>query len=164
METKSGTPVFVARVGYFLLHFLEMQIPMGLGALVCYLLGRLIPASSSFATVYHPGTYLYATGDVLFLTVPVVAWMIFRGHGWRHSLEMAVAMLAPVAAIILLGQLAGYAYLLWLIIAMYPAMGLGMIAYMLYRRDQSRNGWFSRRTTIDLIKLHAYDNRQERSQ
>jgi hypothetical protein len=122
-------------VGIFIFHFLEMQILMGLGALVCFLLGRLIPASSSFAKVYHPGTYLFTTGDVLFLIAPVVAWMIFRGYGWRHSLEMAIAMFAPVAAIIVLGQLAGYAYLLWLIIAMYPAMSLGILVYMLYRRD-----------------------------
>jgi hypothetical protein len=128
-------PGAVARVRTFIFHFLEMQIPMGLGALVCYLLTRLIPASSSFATVYHPGTYLYAAGDLLFLTVPVVAWMIFRGYGWRHSQEMAVAMGAPVAAMIVLGQLAGYAYLLWLVTAVYPAMCLGMLVYMLYRRD-----------------------------
>jgi hypothetical protein len=128
--------VAVARERTFIFHFLEMQIAMGLGALVCYLLTRLIPASSSFATIYHPGTYLYAVGDILFLTVPVVAWMIFRGYGWRHSLEMALAMVAPVAAIIMVGELAGYAYLLWLITAMYPAMSLGMLVYMLYRRDQ----------------------------
>jgi hypothetical protein len=112
-----------------------MQIPMVLGATICFLLGRLIPASSSFATVYHPGTYLYTAGDILFLIVPVVVWMIFRGYGRRHSLEMAVAMLAPVAAIIMLGQSAGYAYLLWLVTAVYPAMCLGMLVYMLYHRD-----------------------------
>jgi len=61
--------------------------------------------------------------------------MILRGHGWRRSLEMAFAMLAPVAIIIVLGQLEGVAYLLWLITAMYPAMCLGLIVYMLYRRD-----------------------------
>ena len=44
-------------------------------------------------------------------------------------------MLVPVAAIIVLGQLAGYAYLLWLVTAMYPAMCLGLLVYMLYRRD-----------------------------
>jgi hypothetical protein len=122
-----------ASVRRFLLRFLEMQLPMVLGAAVCYLLLRLIPASSSFATVYHPGTYLYTAGDLLFLTVPVVASMVFRGHGWRHSLEMAVALLAPVAAIIVLGELAGYAYRPWLITAGYPAMSLGMLVYMLYR-------------------------------
>jgi hypothetical protein len=118
----------------FSLDFLEMQIAMVLGAVVCYLLGRLVPASSSFAAVYHPGTYLYTAGDVLFLTAPVVAWMIARGRSWRHSLEMAAAMSAPVAAIIVFGQLAGYGYLAWLVTAMYPAMCLGMLVYMLYRR------------------------------
>jgi hypothetical protein len=124
--------------GRFLLNFLELQVPMVFGALVCYLLGLLITSSSSFATVYHPGTYLYAIADVLFLTVPVVAWMIFRHHGWRYSVETAVAMIAPVAAIMVLGQLAGlaaYDYLRWLLIAGYPAMCLGMLIYMLYRRD-----------------------------
>jgi hypothetical protein len=137
MEAHHQQPTqgLAAQVGCFLLHFLELQIPMGLGALVCYLLGRLIPASSSFATVYHPGTYLFATGDVLFLTVPVVAWMIFRGHGWRRSMEMAFAMIAPVAAIVVLGEFAGVAYLLWLVTAMYPTMCLGMLVYMLYRRE-----------------------------
>jgi hypothetical protein len=34
---------------------------------------------------------------------------------------MAVAMGAPVAVIIVLGEMAGYAYLLWLVTAVYPA-------------------------------------------
>lgn len=124
----------------FVLLFLELQIPMVLGASVCFLLGRLVPASSGFATAYHPGTFLFAIGDVLFLTVPVVAWMIVRGHGRRHSLEMALAMVAPVAMIAVVGELAGYAYLLWLVTAMYPAMCLGLLVYMRYRRDQF-TGW-----------------------
>jgi hypothetical protein len=122
----------------FVLHFLELQIPMVLGASACYLLGRLVPVSSGLATAYHPGTYLFTIGDVLFLSVPVVAWMIVRGHGRRHSLEMALAMVAPVAMIAVAGELAGYAYLLWLVTAMYPAMCLGMLVYMLYRPDQFR--------------------------
>jgi hypothetical protein len=124
-----------SRAGIFLLNLLEMQIPMVLGAFVCYMLGRLIPASSSFRTVYRPGTYLFTAGDLLFLTIPVVAWMVLRGHGWRNSLHMGIAMLAPVAAIIVVGQSAGYAYLLWLVTAMYPAMCLGMLVFMLYRHD-----------------------------
>jgi hypothetical protein len=119
-----------------LIRFLELQIPMGLGALVCYLLGRMIPASSSLAKFYRPGTYVFAIGDVLFLTVPVVAWMIFRGYGRQLSLEMAVAMIAPVAVIALVGELAGSTYLLWLVTGMYPTMCLGILFYMLYRRDE----------------------------
>ena len=121
---------------HFILYFLEMQIPMGLGALVCYLLGRTISASSNFAEVYHPGTYLFTAGDVIFLSVPVLVWMIRRGNGWQYSVEMVTPMLTPVAASIVVGQLAGYPYRLWLITAMYPLMCLGMLAYMLYRRNE----------------------------
>ena len=123
------------KAGRFLLNLLELQISMGLGALVCYLMVRLISTSPSYATIYRPGTFLFAIGDIFFLTVPVFAWMIVRGHGWRHSLEIAVAMIVPIAVIIVLGQLAGYAYLLWLLTAGYPAMSLGMLVYMFYRRN-----------------------------
>lgn len=124
------------KTGRFLLNLLELQISMSLGALICYLVVRLISSSPSYATSYRPGTSLFALGDIFFLTVPVVVWMIFRGHGWRHSLEIAVAMIAPVALIIVLGQLAGYPYLLWLLTAGYPAMSLGMLFYMLYRYNR----------------------------
>ncbi len=30
------------------------------------------------------------------MTVPMVAWMLFRGMGWRNSFEMAGAMILPV--------------------------------------------------------------------
>lgn len=124
------------KVGRFFLHFLELQISMSLGALVCYVVVRLISTSPNYATSYRPGTFLFALGDIFFLTVPVVAWMILRGHGWRQSLEIAVAMIVPVTLIILLGELAGYAYLLWLLTAGYPAMSLGMLVYMFYRYNR----------------------------
>jgi hypothetical protein len=123
-----------AHVRRVLVPFLELQIPMALGALVCSLVLGLVLPSSSFATAYHPGTYLFTIGDLLFLTVPVMAWMLVRGHGWRSSLEMAGAMLMPVAAIIVLGQAAGSNALLWLPTAGYLALSLGMLAYLLARR------------------------------
>jgi hypothetical protein len=138
MKGRGGTAA--ASVSHPLVRILELQVPMVLGALVCYLLGRLIPASSSLASVYHPGTYLYAAGDILFLTVPVVAWLIVRGHRRRYSLEMAGAMVAPVAAIVVLGQVAGYDYLRWLVFADYPAMCLGMLGYLLYRPHEHAPG------------------------
>jgi hypothetical protein len=119
----------------FLLHFLELQIPMVLGALICYLVIHLISRASSFATTYRPGTILFAIGDLLFLTVPVVIWMILRRYSWRHSFEMGIAMIAPVAGIMVLGQFTAYDYLTWLLTAGYPVMCLGMLIYMLYRQD-----------------------------
>jgi|RhiMetdeSRZDD1v2_1073273.scaffolds.fasta_scaffold03890_2 hypothetical protein len=124
-----------SKAGCFFLHFLELQMSMTLGALVCYLVVRLISTSQGFATLYHPGTLLFAIGDIFFLTVPVVAWMVFRGHSSRHSLELAVAMILPVVVIIVLGQLTAYDYAIWLLTAGYPAMSLGMFTYMLYRPD-----------------------------
>jgi hypothetical protein len=117
----------------FFWTLVQLQIGMCVGALVCYLLGLLVPTSSSLGSVYYRGAYLYTLGDVLFLVAPVVLWMLFRRHGWRHSLEMAVAMVAPVAAIAVLGELTGYAYRSWLITAGYPAMSVGMFACMVYR-------------------------------
>ena len=131
----------------FLVHVLELQLAMALGALLCYLLGRLVPASSAFAMVYYPGSYLFAAGDVFFLTAPVVAWMLARGHSRQRSLEMGAALLAPVAVIALWGELAGSAYRLWLITGMYPAMSVGMLARMLYRRALFCGHRHSSRTT-----------------
>jgi hypothetical protein len=120
----------------FILHFLELQIPMGGGALICYLVVRLISGSSSFATTYRPGTTLFAIGDLIFLTVPVLIWLIFRRYSWRYSMELAAVMIAPVAAIMVFGQLTEYDYLTWLLTAGYPVMCLGMLVYMLYRSEQ----------------------------
>jgi len=122
------------RAGRFLLSFVELQVAMTLGALVCLVLGRAVRVTA-LATAYQPGTVVYFVGDVLFLTTPVVLWMILRGRGWRHGLGLALAMLAPVAAIVVVGELAQSDYLLWLVYAMYPAMSLGMVAYMLSRRE-----------------------------
>ena len=119
----------------FILRFLELQIPMALGAFVCYALGPLIGDRSVLALAYHPGTYLFAIGDVVFLTVPVVAWTLVRERDWRQSLEMTLAMVAPVAIIAVVGEVVRYPYLLWLVTGMYPLMCLGMIADMIYHRD-----------------------------
>lgn len=143
MTTKSKQAYFPhktrlygnSKAGRFLLYFLELQIPMVLGAIICYLVVRFITSSSSFSTIYYPGTYLFAIGDLIFLTVPVVIWMIFRRYGWQHSFEMGIAMIAPVAVILVLGQLTAYDYLTWLLTGGYPLMCLGMLIYMLYRRD-----------------------------
>jgi len=115
--------------------FLELEIAMAVGALVCLFVGNALRASGVSAIAYRPGTPLYLIGDVLFLTVPVVVWMSLRGHGWLHGIELAAAMLAPVAAIIVVGEVGQGPYMLWLITAMYPAMSLGMAVYIVSRRQ-----------------------------
>lgn len=66
----------------------------------------------------------------LTMTVPMTAWMRYRGHAWRANLEMAAAMLIPTFAVM---------SVFWAGIAngglMIPEHA-GMLAAMLRRRDE----------------------------
>jgi hypothetical protein len=134
-EHPDSTPSFAAQVGRFLLHFLEMQIPMGLGMIAYAVLIRQLRAAPGYAVAFQRGSDLSIILDGLLMTVPMVVWMIFRGHDRRHSFEMGAAMLVPGIAIILLGWVGAGAYLPWLAKAACPIMCSGMLVYMLYRRD-----------------------------
>ncbi len=123
-----------SKAGRFTLHLLEMLLAMMAGMPILFMLRNLIPASSSFAAAYVSGTVLSDLAMGVFMTVPMVAWMIMRGHGWHHSAEMAFAMFAPVAAVIVLRLLGADAYLPWLPKASHLGMFLGMLTAMLYRR------------------------------
>ncbi|HEU5097479.1 MAG TPA: heavy metal translocating P-type ATPase [Roseiflexaceae bacterium] len=124
-----------ASVWRFVRHLLEMLLAMEAGMGVFHLLIWLIPASSRYDAVVKPGTDLHAIAMVVFMIVPMVAWMLVRGHGWRHSIEMVIAMVVPMAAVALLCQLGVDGYVPWLAQASSPAMYLGMLAAMLYRRE-----------------------------
>ncbi|TME50349.1 MAG: hypothetical protein E6I60_12045 [Chloroflexi bacterium] len=106
---RSRSNWVAAYLGGLLRSFLELQIAMALVALVCLLVGHVNRRG------YHPGTVLFVLGDLFFLSAPVVTWMVFRDRGSRHSLELTMAMLAPVAGIVVLGELTRSAYLLWLV-------------------------------------------------
>ena len=124
-----------SKVVRFLLHFLEMQIAMGLGMLPWHTVVRALRASPTYTEAFQRGSDLYILGHGLFMTIPMVAWMIIRRHGWRHSAEMAGAMLAPMIGIIVLCWLGMDAYWPWLAGLASPAGTAGMLVYMLYRRD-----------------------------
>jgi hypothetical protein len=74
----------------------------------------------------------------LSMTVPMVAWMGFRGHGWRLSMEMAASMLVPTVAVMGLlegGMVEDYDMLLLLEhVAMLPSM---LVAMLLRRQEYS---------------------------
>jgi ABC-type multidrug transport system fused ATPase/permease subunit len=93
-----------SKVGRFILHLLEMLLAMVAGMFILSFLGDLIPAYSSLYFAFRSGTNLYELAMVVFMTVPMVAWMIVRGHGRWHGAEMAFAMFVPVAVIIVLRQ------------------------------------------------------------
>lgn len=124
-----------SKVGRFILHLLEMVVAMMVGMLILYLLDILTPDSASYSAVFEYGTIPFDFAMAVFMTVPMVVWMIVRGHERGHVAEMALGMNVPVAVIIVLRLLGAEAYQPWFADASHPAMFLGMIVAMLYRRD-----------------------------
>jgi len=114
----------------FIRHYVEMLIAMALGMAV---LGAAGAAGIGFAA---DQIELELLAMALAMTVPMVAWMRHRGHGWAPAWEMTAAMFVPsFAAIALLqaGALEGsHAAMMVQHVAMFPAM----LAVMLLRRDE----------------------------
>ena len=124
-----------SKMGRFSLHLLEMTLAMMVVMVLLYLLDTLTPESSRYSVFFEYGTNQFDLAMGVLMTVPMVAWMAVRGHGRRHSVEMAGAMFVPVVAIIMLRLFGAGAYLSWLDYASHPAMFLTMLVAMLYRRD-----------------------------
>ena len=118
---------------HFIRHYAEMVIAMLLGMAV---LG--IPADMALDAA---GVDTEAAGVLLFgmaitMSVPMVAWMRHRGHGWLPCWEMTAAMIVPtIGALALLeaGAL-GDAHAAMGIqhVVMFPAM----LGVMLLRRGE----------------------------
>jgi hypothetical protein len=124
---------YALKVGLFIWHYFEMMLAMGVGAYLFEVLVREMPNSTRYPLRLWPGTFLYISGISLSMMLVMIAWMIVRGHGWRHSAEMAVAMLVPVALVAVISIQKGNA-------ASFDdnycsAMCVGMLAAMLYRWD-----------------------------
>jgi hypothetical protein len=113
----------------FLRHYAEMLIAMFLGMGV--LAG--VPAAAGFKVEALELALLWMAFT---MSVPMVAWMRYRGHGWAPSWEMTASMFIPSFAAIAL---------LWMGVAeehgtlmavqhagMFPAM----LVAMLLRRDE----------------------------
>jgi hypothetical protein len=117
----------------FLKHYIEMVVAMLLGMAV---LGMPLDLLLGAAGVDTDAPVLMLLGMALTMSVPMVAWMRYRGHGWGPAWEMTGSMFAPSFAAIALysGGLVDDSDALLMIqhIAMFPAM----LAVMLLRRDE----------------------------
>jgi hypothetical protein len=123
---------------HFARHYVEMLLAMFLG------MGILTPplglALRAFGTSLHASDGLMLAAMAVTMTVPMVAWMRYRGHGWQPCLDMTAAMAIPA-----LGTLA----LLWgglvedlglLLVVEHVAMVAAMLVAMLLRRDEYTGG------------------------
>jgi hypothetical protein len=124
----------------FARHLLEMIVAMMAGMAV---LGVALWALGEPPGYDNPLVEYALMGASM--AAPMVAWMRHRGHSWSDGLEMTVAMLAPMFAVVLPVELgvARYAPGLSegsLMTLSHVAMIGGMVALMVYRWDRYAHG------------------------
>jgi len=119
----------------FVLHYGEMMLVMftgmGVGALALALVAAATGYGYSDLKADAPALVLAGMG--VSMTAPMVWWMRRRGHSWAANRAMAISMIAPtVAAIVLLAVDAvadvGIALEIQHIV-MFPGMFVAMLLY-----------------------------------
>ena len=118
-----------SRRWHFLRHYLEMVVAMfvGMGVLGGAVRGILALAGSEFPAQYPELTSLEMA---LTMSIGMVVWMRYRGHGWASTLEMAGVMFVPsivLFPLLWLGLIGGESLLMIEHIAMLPLMYLVML-------------------------------------
>lgn len=117
----------------FLEHLGEMILAMVLGMA---LLGPVYRAGMGFigySNLANRFPELSAMAMAVYMTVPMVIWMWYRGHGWQRSGEMAGAMVVLAIVLVVLCVLGVIPHSTLsgaVMIVMLPAM----VIVMLYRR------------------------------
>ena len=85
---------------------------------------------TGFDAAWRDHVTLAAFAMAFNMTLPMVAWMRYRGHGWRACNEMAAAMFVPALALLALfwlGAIPAKAVLAGQMALMLPAMVLVML-------------------------------------
>jgi hypothetical protein len=86
----------------FIRHYAEMIVAMFAGMVVLGIPGEwaLHLAGTSTHELKGDAPELVFLGMAVTMTVPMVAWMRFRGHDWRPCWEMAASMFVPTFGVI----------------------------------------------------------------
>jgi hypothetical protein len=122
----------------FARHYVEMLVAMVLGMVI---LG--MPAATaldalgmSSSELHEDAPALMLLGMAVTMTVPMVGWMRYRGHGRRATWEMAASMFAPTFAVIALLATGLVADTGTLLVIEHVAMLPAMLVVMLLRYDE----------------------------
>ena len=119
---------------HFVRHYAEMVAAMFIGMFALskpadWLFNALGTSTSSD----HPVMMLFSMG--ITMTLPMIAWMRYRGHAWRPTNEMAASMIIPTSgAMALVGT--GVMNSDTVMVLEHVAMLTGMLVAMLLRRDE----------------------------
>jgi hypothetical protein len=116
---------------HFLRHYGEMVLAMFLGMAI---LG--LPADWIMSAAGADSDAFMFLGMATTMTVPMVGWMIYRGHGWRANAEMSASMYVPALAVIGLLTTGLLTDIGVLMIVEHVVMLLAMAGVMLLRPDE----------------------------
>jgi hypothetical protein len=124
-----------ASARHFVRHYVEMVIAMFLGMAILGLPAgwALSAAGSSWSALNDDAPALMFLAMATTMTVPMVAWMRYRGHGWRANAEMSASMFVPTFAVIAMLGAGLVSDIGVLLIVEHVAMLLSMLAVMLLR-------------------------------
>jgi hypothetical protein len=122
----------------FLRHYGEMIIAMVLGMFVLGgALGGLLAAIGIDVSGWSTDApELLLLGMAFTMSVPMVAWMRHRGHGWAPAWEMTASMFVPSFAAIALLWMGRVEDTDTLLAIQHVAMLPSMLAVMLLRLDE----------------------------
>lgn len=121
----------------FTRHLLEMVVAMAVGmAVLGVAIGALGEPPGYSASLLVQYGFMGAS-----MSAPMVGWMRYRGHSWTDGLEMILAMLVPMFALVVPVELGVARYVAGLseeslMLLSHVAMIWGMAALMLYRFDR----------------------------
>jgi hypothetical protein len=113
---------------HFIRHYAEMVVAMFAGMAV---LG--FPADAALGAVGATSDPFMFLSMATTMTVGMVAWMRYRGHGWRANAEMSAAMFVPTLAVIGVLQAGLLTDIGALMVAEHVVMLLAMLGAMLAR-------------------------------
>jgi hypothetical protein len=126
-----------ASTRHFIRHYAEMVVAM-LGGMI--VLG--IPAEaalrgigSSTSDLQNDAPAMALLGMAVIMTIPMVGWMRYRGHGWRPCNEMAASMFLPTFAAIGLMGVGALGFMTAMTVE-HVVMLPSMLLAMLLRRDE----------------------------
>jgi energy-converting hydrogenase Eha subunit A len=105
-NTRRASPrAFLGKAGHFVLHYLEMCLACCVGGVTLGVAFFGGAALVGYPDLIVRAPYFSTLVLAVVLTVPMVAWMRFRHHGWRPSLEMGAATMGLGIVLIALGTI-----------------------------------------------------------
>jgi hypothetical protein len=119
----------------FARHYVEMVVVMLVGMGLLALPARWA-TDALWPEVSGADTTLMLARMGATMTLPMIPWMRWRGHGWQPSMEMAAAMIVPAIGVVALLE-AGVLETVWLLMTLeHAAMFIAMFVVMIARPQE----------------------------